>query len=46
MLGPTEGLKVIESFPGMAALVAYRKANGEVGLPQSPSLAGRFHPTP
>ena len=46
ILGPEKGLKVIESFPGTTAIIAYRKPDGSVGLAQSPGLAGRFHPVP
>jgi thiamine biosynthesis lipoprotein ApbE len=46
VLGPAEGLKVIESFPGAAAIVAYRKPDGGIGIVQSKSLAGRFRATP
>jgi FAD:protein FMN transferase len=43
ILGPKRGLAVIESFPGMAAVIAFRKPDGTIGVTESPSLAGRFH---
>ncbi len=44
VLGPRDGLKLVESFPNMAALVVFRKADGRVGMEMSKALAGRYHP--
>lgn len=46
LLGPRQGLKVIESFPQTVGLIAYRKPDGSVGVAVSQSLAGRFHRQP
>jgi thiamine biosynthesis lipoprotein len=46
VLGPQEGLAAIQSFAQAAALIAYRKADGGIGIAQSPSLAGQFQRTP
>ncbi len=43
VLGPSRGLPVIESFPGVAAVVAFRKPDGTTGVRTSPALAARFH---
>jgi thiamine biosynthesis lipoprotein len=43
MLGPAKGLAVIESFPESAAVIAFRKAGGAIGVAVSPRLTGRFH---
>jgi len=43
VLGPKQGLKLLESFPGTAALIAYREDGGGVGLAISPGLT--FHPS-
>jgi FAD:protein FMN transferase len=44
ILGPVKGLAVIESFPGSAAVIAFRKAGGGIAVAVSSRLAGRFHP--
>jgi thiamine biosynthesis lipoprotein len=44
VLGPKRGLAVIESFANMAAVIAFRKTDGTIGLRSSLSLADRFHP--
>lgn len=46
LLGPRQGLKVIESFPQTVGLIAYRKPDGSVGVAVSKSLAGRFRREP
>lgn len=46
LLGRTRGLSVVESFPQTAALIAYRKADGSVGVAVSKSLAGKFRREP
>jgi FAD:protein FMN transferase len=44
VLGPTRGLAVIESFPGVAAVIAFRKPDGSIGLALSSRLRAKFHP--
>jgi thiamine biosynthesis lipoprotein len=44
VLGPVRGRQAIESFPSMAAIIAYRKADGTTGIDVSPGLATHFHP--
>lgn len=43
LLGPVKGLAVIESFPESAAVIAFRKPGGGVGVAVSSRLSGRFH---
>lgn len=43
VLGPAAGRRVVESFPSMETLIAYRKADGSTGIEASPGLAARFH---
>lgn len=43
ILGPRRGLAVVESFPGAAAVIAYREPGGGVGVALSDSLRARFH---
>lgn len=45
VLGPAAGLALVDSMPGVSALVAYRNADGSLGLRMSPRLARAFHPT-
>lgn len=44
ILGPRAGLELIKSFPGMSAVIAYRKADGSVGVAVSDQLAHAYHP--
>ena len=44
VLGPEAGLALVESFPGMTAVIAYRKPDGAVGVALSRTLAGAYHP--
>jgi FAD:protein FMN transferase len=44
VLGPKDGLALVDSYPGTAAAIAYRKADGSVGVVISQRLVGRFHP--
>jgi FAD:protein FMN transferase len=44
MLGPTAGLALIESTPGMSGLIAFRKADGSLGIAVSSGLKSAFHP--
>lgn len=43
VLGREAGRALIESFPGTYAVIAYRQADGGVGIDVSPALATRFH---
>jgi thiamine biosynthesis lipoprotein len=45
ILGPSEGLKLVDSFEQTSAIVAYRKPSGSVALAMSISLKSAFHPT-
>jgi thiamine biosynthesis lipoprotein len=42
VLGPTAGLALIESVPGMSGLVAYRKPDGSIGVVTSRRLGSAF----
>jgi thiamine biosynthesis lipoprotein len=44
ILGPNGGLAFVDSIPRMMALVAYRKADGRVGIAMSERLKPLFHP--
>jgi thiamine biosynthesis lipoprotein len=44
MLGPEQGIALIDSYPGMAGLIAYRKPDGSLGVALSRRLVGKFHP--
>jgi thiamine biosynthesis lipoprotein len=44
ILGPKAGLTLVDSFPGMSAVIAYRKADGTVGVAVSRRLAGSYLP--
>jgi thiamine biosynthesis lipoprotein len=44
VLGPRDGLALIDSYPGMAGVIAYRRADGSVGVAISQRMSGRFHP--
>jgi thiamine biosynthesis lipoprotein len=43
ILGPRDGLALLESFPHTAGVVAYRRADGTIAVAVSPSLAHAFH---
>ena len=45
ILGPNAGLALVNSFPGMSAVIAYRKANGTVAVAVSEQLARAYRPT-
>lgn len=45
ILGPTAGLALVDSFPAMSAVIAYRKPDGTVGVAVSKRLAGSYRPT-
>ena len=42
VLGPVEGMKLVESFPGAQALVAWRDPGGHVQLAMSQGLRGAY----
>ena len=44
ILGPKDGLALIDAFPDMSAVIAYRKPGGTVGVAISRRLAGSYHP--
>jgi thiamine biosynthesis lipoprotein len=44
ILGPEAGIALIDSTPGLAGVIAYRKRDGTLGLTISPSLKNAFHP--
>jgi len=46
ILGPKAGVALVDSFPGMSAVVAYRKGDGSVGVATSARLAHSYRPTP
>ncbi len=43
ILGPEAGIALVDSTPGMAGVIAYRKRDGTLGLAMSPSLKNTFH---
>ena len=45
ILGPRAGLELVDSFPGMSAVIAYRKEDGSVGVAISPRLSRAYRPT-
>jgi thiamine biosynthesis lipoprotein len=46
MLGPRQGLALIDSYPALAGVIAYRRSDGHVGVAVSRRLLGSFHPAP
>jgi thiamine biosynthesis lipoprotein len=44
VLGPVEGLRLIDRFPNMAGLIAYRTPDGRVAVALSTSLTSAWHP--
>ena len=42
ILGPKAGLGLVESFPGMSAVIAYRQTDGKVGVVVSRQIAARY----
>jgi thiamine biosynthesis lipoprotein len=44
ILGPSAGLTLVDSFPGMSGVIAYRRPDGTIGLAISPRLGAAFHP--
>jgi len=45
ILGPKDGLAVVDSLPDMSAVIAYRKADGSVGVAVSKRIAHSYHST-
>jgi thiamine biosynthesis lipoprotein len=43
ILGPQDGLALVERSPGMTGLIAYRAPDGSVGVAMSEQLKGAFH---
>jgi thiamine biosynthesis lipoprotein len=46
ILGPDAGRALVDAFPGMSAVIAYRKTDGSVGVAVSKRLAGAYHSIP
>ena len=46
VLGPAEGLRLLDSFPGMSAIIVNRKPDGSLTTVMSPRLRSAFHPVP
>ena len=44
ILGPKDGLALVDSFPDMSAVIAYRQSDGSVGVAVSHRLAAAYHP--
>ena len=44
ILGPHDGLALVDAFPGMTAVVAFRRPDGGIGVAMSPRLSGAYHP--
>jgi thiamine biosynthesis lipoprotein len=44
VLGPRAGLALVDSFPGMAAVIVYRKPDGATGVMMSETLASVYRP--
>lgn len=43
ILGPDAGRTLVDTFPGMSAVIAYRQTDGSVGVAVSKRLAGSYH---
>jgi thiamine biosynthesis lipoprotein len=43
ILGPSEGLALVDRIPGMSAVIAYRRSDGTIGLSMSERLRAAFH---
>jgi len=43
ILGPTAGIAFIDSIPGMAGVIAFRKSDGGIGVVSSRRLGSAFH---
>jgi thiamine biosynthesis lipoprotein len=44
ILGPRDGVALIDSWPGMSGAIAYRQADGHVRVALSRAMIGHFHP--
>jgi thiamine biosynthesis lipoprotein len=44
ILGPKDGLALIESYPQMSGVIAYRKADGSTAVALSSRIRTHFHP--
>ena len=44
VLGPRDGIALIDSMPAVSGLIAYRQRDGRVSVAVSKRLAGAFHP--
>ena len=44
VLGPKDGIALIDSYSDMSGVVAYRKADDSIGVAVSSRMNGRFHP--
>jgi thiamine biosynthesis lipoprotein len=44
VLGPAEGLALVDRIPGMSAVIAYRRPDGAIGLSMSARVRAVFHP--
>jgi thiamine biosynthesis lipoprotein ApbE len=44
VLGPSDGLALVDSMAGAAAVIAYRKADGTTAVAVSRRLAGAYKP--
>ena len=45
ILGPADGLALVDSFPGASAVIVYRQPDGTIGVARSGALASAYHPT-
>jgi thiamine biosynthesis lipoprotein len=45
ILGPKAGMALVDQFPAMSAIIAYRKPDGTIGVAVSKRLAGSYRPT-
>jgi FAD:protein FMN transferase len=43
VLGPSRGLALLDSYPQMAGLIAYRQPDGSIGVVMSERLRSHFH---
>jgi len=46
ILGPKAGLGLVDAFPDASAVIAFRQADGSVGVAVSPRLAASYRPAP
>ena len=43
VLGPKAGLALVDSFPGLSAVIVYRAPDGSIAAVRSDSLATAYH---